>query len=401
MLRPVGEWMLSVLLLAAWAGLAVGQPPAPGTVSSTGVVTIQPTPTHLRMHAQLQARGTNVEQALERLKTRRKDATAKLTALKADPNAIVFGKANVSRIGPVWGPSTYPPASVTPQYVPGPSYSAPSYSPYGPPPPPATLVPIPAPSDSVPPPTVVPRSTFEPTPAPPSFAVPPPQPPVAVPPDSPTAPPIILPSPRPANKRPAQLVVASMTLTAQWPLEAAGTDEMLAAARRLEEKIIAADVTGGNTPDKLSPAEQELVEEGIVPMPAGPPTLSAVPYAVPQNGPYYPAPSGGEVIEQRAAPFVYVARLTDPQRKKALADAFAQAKSRAAELAEAAGARLGPLASLSGDASSAGAAMYVPPSEVNAATACNENEAVSPSADGLGFTIRVYASFHLLPARTE
>ena len=49
-----------------------------------------------------------------------------------------------------------------------------------------------------------------------------------------------------------------------------------------------------------------------------------------------------------APQFVFVAKLSKEDRKKAMADAFAKAKANATELAAAAGVELGPLVGLSG-----------------------------------------------------
>lgn len=118
----------------------------------------------------------------------------------------------------------------------------------------------------------------------------------------------------------------SVSLTAEWPLEADGPEQMLLATQALQEKVRAADLAGTKDAEALSPEEQELAEEMSDMM--------------------------GFSGEQEAKPgephFLYVARISEEDRDKAFAEAFAKAKEQASRLAQAAGARLGPLVALSG-----------------------------------------------------
>ena len=68
------------------------------------------------------------------------------------------------------------------------------------------------------------------------------------------------------------------------------------------------------------------------------------------SGPVDPSVPTVQPAGTRPQPmFVYVAVLSDKQRKTMLADAFAAAKRNAAELAEAAGMKLGAIADLQGN----------------------------------------------------
>ena len=123
-----------------------------------------------------------------------------------------------------------------------------------------------------------------------------------------------------------KMVIVSSELTAEWPLEADGPEGLLLAAEALQEKVKAADLAGAKRAEKLSPEEQEVAEEMAAML----------------------SDSGVEQVEIGVPHFVYIARISDQQREQALAEAFEKAKTRAAQLAKAAGAKLGPLVALSG-----------------------------------------------------
>jgi hypothetical protein len=136
--------------------------------------------------------------------------------------------------------------------------------------------------------------------------------------------------------KPAKPPVSLVSLlTVQWPLKADSTEKLLLAADELREKIKAADLAGGKDAPKLSPEEQEVAEEAAAEIAR-------------QSG------SGEEAAAPNEPRFAFVAKLTAADRQKALAEAFAKAKSQAAELAKAAGAEMGPLTSISGDANGGG-----------------------------------------------
>lgn len=97
---------------------------------------------------------------------------------------------------------------------------------------------------------------------------------------------------------------------------------MLLLARDLSGRIEAQDLSGRKDMEKLSEAEQEMLEE------------------VEQSVPSYYDPEQA----QRGKPvLLYVARLTDKEQASALQQAYARAKADAERLAEAAGRKLGAL----------------------------------------------------------
>ena len=133
--------------------------------------------------------------------------------------------------------------------------------------------------------------------------------------------------------KPAKPAVAvTSLLTAQWPLAGDTVEKLLLAAESVREKVKAVDLTGGKEAPKLSPEEQEAAEE-----------MAA---ETARNMGY----SGAEQVNPDEPRFVFVARLSPQDRQTALAEAFTKAKTQAAELAKAAGAGLGPLTGLSGEA---------------------------------------------------
>ena len=127
------------------------------------------------------------------------------------------------------------------------------------------------------------------------------------------------------------LAVTSL-LTAEWPLEGDTPEKLLLAAESLREKIKAADVGGANEAEKLSPEEQETADEMAEQMPR------------------YVSP-GDSSDDEASAPgqphLLFVAKITSKDRQAAIAKALTRAKAKAVELAQAAGADLGRLVSLS------------------------------------------------------
>ena len=182
-------------------------------------------------------------------------------------------------------------------------------------------------------------------------------------------------------------------LTATWPLTGDTTEKLLLAAESLREKVKAAELVGGKEGPKLSPEEQELAEE----MAARNPN------------------QGGD--EEQAGPgeprFLFVALLSPQDRQKALAEAFAKAKTQAAELAKAAGAGLGAMTGLGGEASGG----FNPFSRFNfnpygnrgeidfaqqaAQSEEQTGEAMAPRPDGIGFDFVVHATFALAATKVE
>ena len=114
---------------------------------------------------------------------------------------------------------------------------------------------------------------------------------------------------------PQSVTVTSM-LTAQWPIETQSHEKVLLMAQDIEEKVKAADLAGSKETEKLSPEEEELEEE------AG--------QAANQSG-------NDEGQQPRQPQFLFIAVLSEQDRRKAMADAAVKARQQAAELAAAAG----------------------------------------------------------------
>jgi len=134
-------------------------------------------------------------------------------------------------------------------------------------------------------------------------------------------------------KKVAEPVLVSAMLTAEWKLDTKSADELLLSVNALQEKIKAADLAGMKDAEKLSPEQEEMLEEmGDQEM-----------YNYNSNN----QPKPGEPV------FLFVGKISDAERDKALGEAFQKAKAQATRVAKAAGAELGTLKSLtSHDASS-------------------------------------------------
>ena len=130
-----------------------------------------------------------------------------------------------------------------------------------------------------------------------------------------------------AGKKAAPPVVISSHLTAEWPLKGKDTESLLLEINQLQETINAADLAGKKDLEKLGGEDEEVTQEleGVA---AGPDGID---------------PSQGQ---PGAAAVTLVSKLTPQERAGALADAFKKAKAQAQEIAQAAGAALGPLRQL-------------------------------------------------------
>ena len=184
-------------------------------------------------------------------------------------------------------------------------------------------------------------------------------------------------------------VAVGCTLTAEWPLKADQPEEWLLAVQSIQEKVEAADLSGSKEVQKLSPEEEEIAEEMATMM----------------------RDSGGDPTQLGKPVFFYVASLPDADRAKALADAFSKAKAQAAELAQAAGMRLGPLVGLSGQGSGqrdfseemsmpdyGGRSNYVQQMMARQAMRADptgQYEALATTPDALSFHFLVQAAFRL------
>ncbi len=124
---------------------------------------------------------------------------------------------------------------------------------------------------------------------------------------------------KPAGNAETASIVAGM-VRVEFALPAGGADEFLIASRELQDKIKAADLGGLKDKAKLTPEEQEAIEEA-----AG-------------------RPRRGDEGEARGDPmFLYVSKISEAERSKAQAEAFSKAKRDAERLARAAGVELGGL----------------------------------------------------------
>jgi len=187
----------------------------------------------------------------------------------------------------------------------------------------------------------------------------------------------------PGVKVPRSFTV-SATLSAEWPLKVDDNERLLMAAEVLREKVGEADLAGTKEAEKLSPEEEELAEEM-----AG------------MSSSY-----GEEEIKPGEPQFVYVARITDDERDKAMADSFAKAKAQAEQLARAANVKLGALIGLSGGGggqTEIGGSSYgyeqqmylqrLMGSRGGSSGGDSSNEAMSANPESLSFDFRVTAHF--------
>ncbi len=188
----------------------------------------------------------------------------------------------------------------------------------------------------------------------------------------------------PVKKLPT-LYTARVVLRTEWPLLAEGPERLAAAAAEIREKVRAAKLNEEQEPMNLSAEEQELLEEAKMGM------TPTQPHVFP-GSPGMSSPDGPE--------FVYVAKFSDAQRKKALAQAFAKAKAGAADLAEAAGMKLGPIVTLSSEGAynfNFGRMNYGEDDGLSSLKKLGDNEAVAKNMEDMEFSVVINASFRLLP----
>lgn len=180
---------------------------------------------------------------------------------------------------------------------------------------------------------------------------------------------------------------------------------MLIVAEGIRQKVIAADLAGNTGAPKLTPEEQEVMDENgpSVPpsLPVQVPNTYGPPLYPPGTSPVYagsPGPDGPTIL--------YVATLSDSERKAALRNAFATAKRSAAELAEAAGGMgLGRIESLRSGVNSfvffSSAAPTTSSDDYPPPGGKDDAEVTSPTPAILPFSISVTANFRLLPANSN
>jgi hypothetical protein len=179
---------------------------------------------------------------------------------------------------------------------------------------------------------------------------------------------------KPAAKEPS--VIVSCTLKAEWPIKSAD-DSMLADSYALQQKVKAANLTGGKDAKTATPEEQEVLEEAQA--------------VAEQNG---QDPAVGEPA------FVYVIHVSPDDQAAATAEAFKKARAAAARLAQAADAQLGALRQLSSGTSGPGeanpyvAAMMQREMGITApAPVQNDGEAISAGPGIVKLQIDVTATF--------
>jgi len=179
--------------------------------------------------------------------------------------------------------------------------------------------------------------------------------------------------------------VVSLTLRADWALEAETPEDLLLASHRLTEKIRAADPASTEEAQQLTPEEEEVLEE-----------LAGLTSD-------YGYETESDAVEPR---WLYVATISAAQRKQALAEAFEKAKQEATLLAEAAGAYLGPIVSLGSmhsgnetfDEYGYGHSPYsyrMAQMQMQMAASVNENEAIATEPGEVTFTVQINADFRL------
>jgi uncharacterized protein YggE len=139
-------------------------------------------------------------------------------------------------------------------------------------------------------------------------------------------------------EKPAEPVLVSAQFTAEWKLDAKSSEDLLVAVHGLQEKIKSADLAGMKDSDKLTPEQEEMLEE-----------MEAQSFGRYNSN---EGPKPGEPV------FLFVGRIAEGERDKALAEAFQKAKVQAARLSKAAGVELGGLKSLSARSTSGDANNY-------------------------------------------
>jgi len=193
------------------------------------------------------------------------------------------------------------------------------------------------------------------------------------------------------------LGIVSMTIAADWPLAGDSPEALLTAAEKLQGKIVAADLAGIKPAGKRG-GDNEPEEAPARTFDPYTPRAYATPAPYGSAGPAYYVPAG--TTAPGMPRFVYAARLTDAQRKAALAEACAKAKTQAKELAEAAGVKLGGIASLSHNITvMSGAGGFDPnvcyPPAPGHAFGLSDDEGLNHTPGEIEFRIQVRGQFQL------
>ncbi len=180
-------------------------------------------------------------------------------------------------------------------------------------------------------------------------------------------------------------VTVSTSLSARWPLTGQTTEDRLIEVETLVEKIQKADFAAVSGAADLSDEEKELMEE-----------------AADMMSSY--GEDDGEVAPGTPS-FAFAASVSPEERRAAMAEAYQKAKVRAANLAAAAGAELGPLAQLAksegADASEMfggmGYAMqrYWMMQQAQLQSSGVEGESIAPQFGPITFVFSVRANFYI------
>jgi uncharacterized protein YggE len=363
---------LTAIICAALLPLAARAAELPATIAGTGEASVKVVPTKLRIQVPVVTHGKTTELAVQRLKARREVVADNLCALGADKQSLNFGDSSVYKVGPTIGPS-YP--APVPYLTP-----APAMFPYAPP---SEIPAIPAPITS----TVYAPATTSPVVTPPSAR------------QESTAP------MRPRGSLP-ELFEAMVILTIDWPLQAHSVDEAVLSGEAVGKKIVAVgDLMRGKAAEKLPADERELLDELPVINPSS--TSRIIQRPVVQTLPNG-QPMMRIVEEQQLMPagvpftsaqptYLYVATISSSQRKALLGEAFFNAKSQAAELAEASGGKLGAVSNLIGEVGKSTESIGLAASPTSAPSITDEksNETTATSPGGLRIYAKVHALFRL------
>ncbi len=116
---------------------------------------------------------------------------------------------------------------------------------------------------------------------------------------------------------------ATVVLTAEWPLEVADAEELIKVANELQSRIKEADLGGAKEAAQRTPEEEEIMAE-----------IEEMSY------------SGNEQQPLGVPTFTFVSKIDPKEKARLTAEAFGSAKADAAEIATAAGGRLGRVASI-------------------------------------------------------
>ncbi|MDB5387790.1 MAG: hypothetical protein JWM11_3436 [Planctomycetaceae bacterium] len=129
-----------------------------------------------------------------------------------------------------------------------------------------------------------------------------------------------------AKSKPVAPVEVTASLSAEWKLTVKDAETLLLAVHPLQEKIRAADLAGKAETEKLTPEQEEMLEEL---------------QASGQNR------FGQNDQETQGQPdFLFVSHITEAEHEKAMAEAFQKAQARASRFAKAAGCQLGAVRSI-------------------------------------------------------